>query len=89
MKQFIGTIKEIYTEQTYKRKIQKTIEKEVVILKMELGQLVSIQFQGKQRELLKEFKENQEVIIDCVFNGQRTTKRFYDNIIGKKIVKLN
>lgn len=86
---FIGTIQEIYTEQVHKPKVGRIIEKDVLILKMEKGQLVSIQFQGKYRQLLKLYKEGQEVIIEAHFNGQRTTKRFYDNILGRKIVKLN
>jgi len=85
----IGKISEIYTEQIHKPKSGKVVEKEVVILKMEMGQSVSVQFQGKDRELLKSYKENQEVIIDVFFNGQKTSKRFYDNILGRAIVKLN
>lgn len=88
MTRLIGKIREIREEETYKSHTKKHIKKNNLILKMENEQLVQIQFQGKDMELLKGFKENQEVVIDCIFRGQYTSKRFYDNIVGKKIVKL-
>jgi len=89
MTKFIGRIQEIYTEKVFKTHTNRHIEKEVVILKMEQNQHISVQFQGEQRKLLEGYRENQEVIIEGIFNGQRTSKRFYDNIIGKSIVKFN
>lgn len=86
--QFIGTIKEIYTEVVHKTTSKKVIEKKVVILKMERDQMVSIQFQGINKDLPNGYSENQEVVIDAIFRGQRTSKRFYDNIVGQKIVKF-
>lgn len=88
MTQLIGKIKDIYTECIIKTHTDRKIEKKIVILKMEGNQQAAIQFQGPDKSLLDEYRENQEVIIDVLFNGQRTSKRFYDNIIGKKIVKL-
>lgn len=87
--EFIGTIKEIFTEKIHKSHSNRMMEKTVVILKMNNNQLVSIQFQGEKRNLVKGFTEQQEVVIEAFFNGQRTSKRFYDNIVGKKICKLN
>jgi len=88
MIRLIGKIREIYTEETYKTHTKKLVKKNNLILKMENEQLVQIQFQGKDMNLLKGFRENQEVVVDCIFRGQYTSKRFYDNIVGKKIVKL-
>lgn len=88
MTQLIGRIKDIYDECIIKTHSERRIEKKIVILKMEGDQQAAIQFQGPDKSLLTDYRENQEVIIDVIFNGQRTSKRFYDNIIGKKIVKL-
>lgn len=84
----IGKIVEIYKEETYKAHTKRLVKKNNLILKMENNQLAQIQFQGKDMDLLKGFRENQEVVVDCIFRGQYTSKRFYDNIVGKKIVKL-
>lgn len=83
----IGKIKEIVPEETYKSHSKKLMRKKNVILKMENNQLAKVQFQGNDMSLLDSFKENQEVLIECVFKGQYTTNRFYDNIIGKRIIK--
>lgn len=87
MIKLVGKIKEIVPEETYKSYSKKLMKKKNVILKMENNQLVKIQFQGHDMNLLEGFKENQEVLIECVFRGQYTTNRFYDNIVGKRIIK--
>ena len=87
MIKLVGKIKEIVPEETYKAHSKKLMKKKNVILKMENNQLVKVQFQGHEMNLLEGFKENQEVLIECIFRGQYSTNRFYDNIVGKKIIK--
>lgn len=87
MIKLVGKIKEIVAEETRNSHTKKVMRKKNLILKMDKNQLVKIQFQGKEMNMLEGFKENQEVLVECIFRGQYTTNRFYDNIVGKKIIK--
>lgn len=75
-----GTIEKIKTENNNGR------EKKVVTLQMGRHNTLFIEFQGKQTEAIKNFREGQKAEITIRFNGKTSQLgRNYNNIIAKSI----